>query len=173
LRLLYKNKYQYYQLERANDVEKINIPEEEGGFDFFHGLGIVGYDKAFKMWLRKFPRPILIVAIKDNRVVGWIFVEEWPNDSKEGAPVHVLRAIEVLPDERRKRIGYTLVILTLKETIGYLITKPLTEEAEKFFRKIGFMSPDEFRNPPVDLTKHPKYMIFPVYKRDFVIKDLE
>ncbi len=163
----------YYQLEMASEVEKIDIPEEEDGFDFFHGLGIVGYDRAFKMWLRKFPRPILIVAMKDKRIVGWIFVEEWPQDSREGMPVYVLRAIEVLPEERRKKIGRTLVILALRETTGYLITKPLTPEGERFFESVGFMSPKDFKEPPVDLSKHPKYLIFPIYKRDILVRDLD
>ena len=174
MRLLYENSgHRYFQLDTPSEVDKIDIPEEEGGFDFFHSLGIVGYDKAFKMWLRKFPRPILIVAMKDRGLVGWSFVEEWGKDSKDGMPVHVLRAIEVLPELRGKGIGRNLVILSLKSTPGYLITKPLTKEAERFFKSIGFMGVEEFKTPPIDLTKHPKYMIFPVYKRDILIKDFD
>jgi GNAT superfamily N-acetyltransferase len=174
LRLLHENKYcRYYRLEIASEVDKIDIPEEDEGFDFFHGLGIVGYDKAFKMWLRKFPRPILIVALRDRKVIGWTFIEDWGQSSTEGLPVYVLRAIEVLPEERRKKIGRTLVTLAILETTGYLITKPLTPEAERFFKSIGFMSREEFTKPPIDLTKSPNYLIFPIYKRDVAIRDFE
>lgn len=157
----------------ASEVDKFEILEEDGGFDFFHGLGIIGYSKAFKMWLRRFPRPILIVAVDKKKVLGWIYVEEWTEGSEEGMPVQVLRAIEVLPELRKKKIGANLVMLSLKEISGYMITKPLTHEAEIFFKKIGFMDPKEFKKPPVDLSKHPKYLILPVYKRDILVKDFE
>ncbi len=174
MRLLHQDEgLKYYQLEIASEVDKINIAEEDKGFDFFHGLGMVGYKRAFKMWLRKFPRPVLIVALKDRDVVGWDFVEEWGKDSREGLPVHVLRAIEVLPEFRKKGIGKALVILSLKLIPGYLITKPMTPDAERFFKKIGFKSPKDFKEPPVDLSKNPKYMIFPIYKKYILINDFD
>ena len=149
----------------------MNIPEEEGGFDFFHGLGIIGYQQAFKMWLRKFPRPILIVAEKDAAVIGWAYIEEWNETSREGMPVYVLRAIEVHPEYRRKGIGRKLLILGLKEVSGYMIAKPLTSEGERFFRSIGFKSADEFRRTPVDISKQPNYLILPLYIREKVINE--
>ncbi len=163
----------YYRLEVASEVDKLDIPEEDGGFDFFHGLGIIGYPKAFKMWLRRFPRPILIIASEKSRILGWVYVEEWGNTSRDGRTIHVLRAIEVLPELRKSGIGFKLVILALKEITGYMITKPLTEDAEVFFKKIGFMESAEFRKPPLDLSKHPKYLILPIYKRDMLVKDFE
>ncbi len=125
------------------------------------------------MWLRRFPRPILIIASKKNKILGWVYVEEWGNTSSDGSTIHVLRAIEVLPGLRNRKIGFKLVLLALKEITGYMITKPLTEEAEVFFKKIGFMEPGEFRKPPLDLSKHPKYLILPIYKRDMLVKDFE
>jgi GNAT superfamily N-acetyltransferase len=172
LKTLYEDREcKYNQLENAREIDNIDIPENEDGFDFFHGLGIVGYKLAFKMWLRKFPRPILIAAMKDRQVIGWAFVEEW-GDSENEQPVHVLRAIEVLPDFKGKGIGRTLVVLSVKMVPGYLITKPMTNEAERFFKKIGFMRVEEFKKPPVDLSKNPKYMIFPIYKKDILISSL-
>ncbi len=174
MRLLYKNELcAYYRLEIAREVDKLEVLEEDKGFDFFHGLGIIGYPKAFKMWLRRFPRPILIVALDKKRVLGWVYVEEWTEDSEEGMPVHVLRAIEVLPELRNKKMGAILVMLSLKEISGYMITKPLTDEAKTFFKKMGFMEPKEFKKQPVNLSKHPKYLILPVYKRDMLVKDFE
>ena len=158
-------------LERAGEVDNLDIPEEEDGFEFFHGLGIIGYRQAFKMWLRKFPRPILMVALDNHTVKAWIYVEEWGEGSKDGMPVYVLRAIEVLPSLRRQGLGYKMLVLAMKETSGYMITKPLTEEAKDFFKKAGFLEPSEFRRAPIDLSKHPKYLIIPLYKKDKLIRD--
>ncbi len=169
--LLLQGGISYRKLESAREVEKLDIPEEEGGFDFFHGLGIIGYEQAFKMWLRRFPRPILIVAVSSGSLVGWTYVEEWPESSMDGRPVHVLRAIEVHPDFRRKGIGSTLMVLALKEIIGYMILKPLTEEGKSLFRGMGFKAAEEFRRAPVDLSKQPNYLILPPYKREKIINE--
>ena len=161
----------YMKLENAREVEKLEIPEEEGGFDFFHGLGIIGYEAAFKMWLRKFPRPIVLVAISSGITIGWTYVEEWNEVSRDGMSVYVLRAIEVHPDFRRKGVGKTLLILALREIVGYLILKPLTEEGRKLFKNIGFKEPSEFRRSPVDVSKQPNYLILPLYIREKIIRD--
>lgn len=162
----------YMKLESAGEAEKLDIPEDEGGFDFFHGLGIIGYEQAFKMWLRKFPRPILIVALQpSNTVIGWVFIEEWNEPSSEGMPVYVLRAIEVHPEFRRKGLGKKLLILGLKEINGYMIAKPITKQGERFFRDMGFMSADEFRRVPVDTSKQPRYLILPLYRREKAINE--
>ena len=158
-------------MENAREVDKINIPEDEGGFDFFHGLGIIGYDQAFKMWLRKFPRPIVLVAMKDDTVVGWIYMEDWKDTARDGMAVYVLRAIEVHPDFRRKGIGKTLIVLSLREMNGYVITKPLTEAGKRFFREMGFRASDEFKRPPVDVSKQPNYLILSPYSIKKILKD--
>ena len=171
--LLSREGISYFKMENAREVDKIEIPEDEGGFDFFHGLGIIGYDQAFKMWLRKFPRPILIVAMQDSIVVGWVYLEDWNDVAHDGMPVYVLRAIEVHPEFRRKHVGCTLLMLALKEMNGYVIAKPLTPQGENFFRSAGFKAPQEFRKVPVDVSKQPNYLILPPYMREKIIKRLE
>ncbi len=171
--LLKSGNISYYKIENAREVDKLEIPEEEGGFDFFHGLGIVGYDLAFKMWLRRFPRPVLIVAMKETLVLGWVYVEEWTESAYNGMPVYVLRAIEVHPELRKKGIGRMLLLLALKEVNGYMITKPLTREGSSFFRKAGFKSKDDFMNPPLDLSKQPNYVILPPYIREKMVEELK
>ncbi len=169
----------FYKFEEASEIEKFRIRGVEdgrfsgGGFEFFRGLGIIGYEKTFKMWLRKFPRPIFIAGVKGNDVVSWIFIEEWLEESAlDGMAVWVLRAIETIPPERRKKIGYRLVLLGAQQSVGYLITKPLTPEAERFFRTTGFMSPKEFKKPPIDLSRHPGHLILPPYKKNELLSQI-
>jgi hypothetical protein len=169
----------FYKFEDASDISKFHIVGIEegrfsgGGFEFFRGLGIIGYEKTFKIWLRKFPRPVFIAATKGHTIVSWVFIEEWLEEpALDGMAVWVLRAIETIPPERQRKIGYRLVILGAQQSVGYLITKPLTPEAERFFRKAGFMSPKEFRKPPMDLTGHPGYLILPPYKKSELLDQM-
>lgn len=169
----------FYKFEEAAEVGKFRILGAEdgrfsgGGFEFFRGLGIIGYDKTFKIWLRKFPRPIFIVGVKGHDIMSWVFIEEWLEEPAwDGMGVWVLRAIETLPSERRKKIGYRLVVLGAQQSVGYLITKPLTPEAERFFRRCGFMSPKEFKKPPIDFTRHPGHLILPPYKKEQLMADV-
>ncbi|TET90003.1 MAG: N-acetyltransferase [Methanomassiliicoccales archaeon] len=177
MRELWKdNNYSYLKLEEAKEVDNFlieGIEDEESGFDFFKGLGIVGYSSTFKAWLRKFPRPIFLVAVKDKRLVSWMYVEEWEEPANDGFPVYVLRAVETLPGLRGKRIGLRLFLLMLKQTAGYVITKPITPEARRFFEKLGFKDETEMHNPPIDLSHRSSYLVFPVYKRREVLEDFE
>lgn len=170
--------YIFYKFEEPSEINKFRILSAEdgrfsgGGFEFFRGLGIIGYDKTFKIWLRKFPRPIFMVAARGHDILSWVFIEEWLEESAvDGMAVWVLRAIETLPSERRKRIGYRLVVLGAQQSVGYLITKPLTPEAERFFRMCGFMAPKEFRKPPIDFTRHPGHLILPPYKKELLLAE--
>jgi hypothetical protein len=169
LKELWKDQnYTYLKLEQTSEVDNFRIKgieNEEGGFDFFKGLGIIGYPSTFKAWLRKFPRPIFLVASRGKEIVSWIFVEEWEEVGKDGFPVYVLRAIETLPGLRSKRIGFRLFLLVLKETAGHLITKPLTPQAKEFFKRIGFLEEDEMKRPPIDLSHRSNYLVFPVHIR--------
>jgi hypothetical protein len=161
--------YIYHKLEQPNEVDQFvikGIENEEGGFDFFKGLGIIGYPSTFKAWLRKFPRPIFLVASKKKEIISWIFVEEWEEAGKDGFPVYVLRAIETIPGLRSKRIGFRLFLLILRETAGHLITKPLTPEAKRFFKRIGFQEENEMNRPPIDLSHRSNYLVFPVHIRE-------
>lgn len=171
--LLKDNKYVYQKLEQpveVDDFEIKGIEDEEGGFDFFKGLGIIGYTSTFRAWLRKFPRPIFLVASRNKEIVSWIFVEEWEEVGRDGFPVYVLRAIETLPELRGKRIGFKLFLLVLKETAGHLVTKPLTPEAEAFFRRLGFLSEGEMNRSPIDLSHRSNYLVFPAYTRKEILE---
>ncbi len=162
----------FYKLEDASEVGKFRILSMEdgrftgGGFEFFRGLGIIGYEKTFKIWLRKFPRPIFIVVARGLDMVSWIFLEEWEDSANDGMAIWVLRAIETMPSMRKKKIGYKLLILAAQQCVGYLVTKPLTPEAGRFFRVGGFMAPNEFKRAPYDVSRHPGHLILPPYKKN-------
>jgi GNAT superfamily N-acetyltransferase len=169
---LARDNYVYYKLEEPNEVDGFHIKSAyEDGFDFFRGLGIIGYPKTFKMWLRKFPRPIFLLAVDGREVISWAFIEEWEGIAKDGTSVYVLRAIETLPKLRSKKIGFKLLLLALQQITGYIIVKPLTPKGENFFRNAGFLDESEFTNPPVDLSQHSGYFILPPYKRKETLKD--
>jgi hypothetical protein len=53
----------YVLLTHSSDVDHFHI----SGFDFFRGLGIIDYGNTFKAWLRKFPRPVLVVGVVRKR----------------------------------------------------------------------------------------------------------
>ncbi len=167
-----RNRYIYFKVEEPGEIDSFQIRSEyEDGFDFFRGLGIIGYAKTFKMWLRKFPRPIFIVTVNEREIISWAFVEEWGDYARDGTSVYVLRAIETLPKLRAKKIGFKMMLFILQQITGYLITKPLTPLGDKFFRNLGFLDETEFSNPPVDLSKHPGYLILPPYKRKRLMDD--
>ena len=166
----------FYKLEDASEVNKFRILGMEdgrfsgGGFEFFRGLGIIGYEKTFKIWLRKFPRPIFIVALRAGDIVSWGFLEEWEANASDGMAIWALRAIETLPSMRKRKIGFKLLILSSQQCVGYLVTKPLTPEASKFFKDSGFMEPAEFKKPPFDMSRHPGYLVMPPYKKAKLIE---
>lgn len=168
----------FYKLEEASEVGKLRIMGMEdgrfsgGGFEFFRGLGIIGYENTFKIWLRKFPRPIFLVATKGNDLVSWVFIEEWDEAALDGMAVWVLRAIETIPPQRRRKIGFKLLLLGAEQSVGYLLTKPLTPEAERFFRGAGFMAPKEFKKAPMDLSRHPGYLILPPFKKAQMLEQM-
>ncbi|MGB9636603.1 MAG: GNAT family N-acetyltransferase [Thermoplasmata archaeon] len=167
------NNILYIKLEEAAEVDRYHIPQlphHERGFSFFRGLGVVDYSKTFKTWLRKFPRPVFIVAVENNTIVGWVFIEDWGRVAKDGEPVHVLRAIEVLPTHRNTKLGFRLLILGSLFVVGYLIAKPLTNEARKFFKKYGFMEESEFRKPPIDLSTYPGYLILAPFRKKLLLE---
>ncbi len=133
---------QYYLVEEANEVDKFKI----GDFSFFHLYGIVDYAETFKVWLRRFPRPTVIFAVRGDVVVSFIYIDPW-----EEIPeiVSVLRAQETVEAYRKKRIGYKVFLLGIALTPDYVITKPLTEQSRRFYTRLGFediMSIPIFRN---------------------------
>jgi acetoin utilization deacetylase AcuC-like enzyme len=114
--------YRFIKLEAPEDLENFSID----GFGYFRGFGIIDYNRTFKAWLRKFPRPVFLVALSETSVVGWVHIDE-SNEGKsnDGNPIYVLRAIETLPELRRKKLGKRLVMLGLMNTVGYMVTKPV------------------------------------------------
>ncbi len=170
--------FTYIKIEDAIDFNKFTFETADmglpgRGFSFFRGMGVTDYTKTFKMWLREFPRPIFLVCAKDKTILGWVYIEDWGVPALDGDPIYVLRAIEVLPDIRRRRIGAKLAMLGMSEMVGYLLTKPLTPRAEGFFRKLGFMEPGEFRRVPVDLSHHYGYLVLPPFKRKKKLESID
>ena len=93
--------------------------------------------------------------------------------ARDGNPVYVLRAIETKPDLRKRKIGYRLVLLGLRLTVGYMVVKPINQRAGVFFKRIGFSEKNHFRNPPIDLSKHPTYQILPIYRKNELLNKVD
>lgn len=169
----------YIRLDEASEVSSFDIPSAElgggkyHGFEFFRGLGIIGYDKTFKIWLRKFPRPIFIVAAEGRKVVSWVFIEEWSEPTKDGSSAYVLRAVETLHAYRSKRIAYRLLLLGLQNSVGHMLTKPLTPEAKYFFKSMGFLEVHDMNKSPIDMSKHPGYLILPTFKKAQILSKID
>jgi hypothetical protein len=161
--------YTFFKFESVDDVNKfeVGLPDAspESRFGFFRGLGIVDYPKTFKTWLREFPRPIFIVGVKETSVVSWVYITDFKAYSKEGDSIYVLRATETLERLRGRKLGYRLLVLGLNQTTGFMITKPLNNMSESFFRKAGFMAENEFKRCPIDLSKYHGYLLLPPFKK--------
>ncbi|WP_455391679.1 N-acetyltransferase family protein [[Eubacterium] cellulosolvens] len=159
----------YIQLENPMDIDRYKLQE----FEFFRQMGIIDYKETFKAWLRKFPKPIFIIAMSNDSIIGWIHIDEWGEGvARDGNPVYVLRAIETVPNLRKRKIGYRLVLLGLRVTVGYMVVKPINQRAEAFFRRIGFEEKNQFKNPPMDLSKHPTYLILSMPTKQDLLKNL-
>jgi ribosomal protein S18 acetylase RimI-like enzyme len=157
----------FTQLDNPADIDKFKIKD----FEFFKQMGIINYKETFKAWLRKFPKPIFIVAHNGDTIQGWIHIDEWGEGvARDGNPIYVLRAIETAPDLRKRKIGYRLVLLGLRLTVGYMVVKPINQRAGIFFNRLGFKERSKFRNPPMDLTKHPTYQIMSIARKQELLK---
>ena len=166
--------FTYVKFEEPADIDRVQIEGSEtdpGGFEFFRGLGIVGYARTFKAWLRHFPRPIFLAALREREVVSWVFVEQHGDHARDGNPLYVLRAIETLPELRRKRLGYRLLLLVLAQVTGHVLTKPLTKEARTFFVRAGFEDLEEGRSA-VEPRNFPGYVALSPHKRREVVATL-
>jgi len=162
----------YIQLTEPEDVDRFVIDEIGGAsFSLLYDLGIQDYNKTFKTWLRKFPRPIFIICAENREIIGWVYGEEWTESALDGEPVYVLRTIETAIGDRGAGIGYRLLILMALETPGYLITKPINERARKFFLRNKFLDKDTMDNPSIDLQSYPGYLILPPYRKRKLIDD--
>ena len=160
----------YFQLDNAGDIDRCKLKE----FEFFKQMGIIDYKGTFKAWLRKFPKPVFIVAMENDWILGWVHIDEWGEGvAKDGNPVYVLRAIETAPELRKRKIGYRLVLLGVKITVGYMVVKPINQRAEIFFKRLGFKEKSEFQRPPLELTKHPTYRILSLLKKQNLIGHID
>lgn len=164
----------YIQLTEPEDLDRFIIDEVGcASFSLLYNLGIPDYEKTFKTWLRKFPRPIFIICAEDKEILGWVYCEEWTEPASDGEPVYVLRTIETSIEDRGKGIGYRLLILTAIETPGYLITKPINEKARRFFLENEFLDKDTIENPSINLQSSPGYLVLPPYRKRKLINDAE
>lgn len=165
---------EYIQLSEPEEIDRFEIEDIRGErFSFLKELGILDYKETFKVWLRKFPRPIFIICARDDQILSWAYVEEWEDSAKDGEPVYVLRAIETSKNRRGERIGYRLLMLIADMTPGYLITKPITDEARKFFTRNCFLEKDEMDNIPMDLQSHPGYLILPPFRKQKLLDEMD
>src|SRR3990172_5315773 len=164
--------FTYVKLQEPAAIDRVQVRGQETdprGFEFFRGLGIVGYARTFKAWLRHFPRPIFLAALREREVVSWVFVEQHGEHARDGNPVYVLRAIETLPELRRKRLGYRLLLLVLTLVTGHVLTKPLTKEARTFFLRAGFEDLTEDGRSTVEPRKFPGYIAMTPHRRREVV----
>lgn len=166
--------YNFIKMERTEDIDKFSMGIIEEGirktFGFFKPLGMVDYSKSFKTWLREFPRPIFIAATREKAIVAWVYITNLNITSRHGDSVYVLRAIETLEQLRGRKIGLRLLMLGLNQVSGYMVTKPLNQQAEKFFRDAGFKGEKDFKSLPIDMSGHHGYLILPPFKKEEILE---
>lgn len=149
----HQNGITYYKLDNPYELDKLKF----GEFIYFKKyLGMSDYVGNFKSWLKR-SNVLLIVAVSQNKVVGWVMNERWSEPSIDGKPVFALRAVEVSPDVTKSGIGRGLFNLTSMAVYGHIITKPVNEIAKSFFWSMKFVSPDQ--SSPINLSNHPGYMV--------------
>lgn len=147
-----ENGITFYRLEHPAEIDKFRI----GEYVYFKKhLGMSDYVANFKSWLRR-KNILLIVAVFKGTIIGWVMNERWNDCSKDAGPVSVLRGIEVHPNIKRKGIGKVLFLLSSMILVGYIITKPVNENAKRFFSSLRFSSTQE--DSPIELSNHPGYM---------------
>lgn len=162
------------QLSQPEEIDRFRINEAgRETFSLLKELGMPDYKRTFKIWLRKFPRPIFIVCVDEKEILAWAYTEEWKDSANDGEPVYVLRAIEISEDIRGRRLGYRLLLLICNLTPGYLITKPINEDARRFFLRYGFIEKDDFDRDPIDLRTHPDYLVLPPFKKKKLLEDMD
>ncbi len=149
----HQNGITYYKLDNPYELDKLKF----GEFIYFKKyLGMSDYVGNFKSWLKR-SNVLIIVAVSQNKVVGWVMNERWSEPSIDGKPVFALRAVEVSPDVTKSGIGRGLFNLTSMAVYGHIITKPVNEIAKSFFWSMKFVSPDQ--SSPINLSNHPGYMV--------------
>ncbi len=164
----------YIQVSDPLEIDGFRINEVGGErFTFLKNLGILDYKETFKVWLRKFPRPVFVICVEDKNIIAWVYVEEWDSVAKDGSPVYVLRSIETAEERRGSKIGFRLLLIVAKQTPGYLITKPINESAREFFLSNYFLDKEKIENPPIYLHSNPGYLILPPYRKKKLLEEYD
>lgn len=149
----HKNGITYYKLDNPYELDRLTF----GEFIYFKKyLGMSDYIGNFKSWLKR-SNVLIIVAVSQNKVIGWIMNEKWSEPSIDDKSVYALRAVEVSPEITKGGIGRTLFNLTSMAVYGHIITKPVNEIAKSFFTTMNFITPDQ--SSPINLSDHPGYMV--------------
>ncbi len=156
--------YRYYLIDEATELDSFDVRK----LSFFHLYGIVDYLETFKMWLRKFPRPLLILGVKDRTVTAFVYIDHW-----EELPLvaNVLRAQETSESLRGEKIGYKMFLLGIYLTPEYMITKPLTKKAKEFYSRLGFVDAKQI-NVFKSYHQLTGYLALPLDKKDEHIKKI-
>ena len=153
----------YYKLEHAFELDKLTI----GEFTYFRKyLGMSDYLSNFQSWLKR-PAVVLVVAVKDNTVLGWSMNEKWSSPASDGRPVYVLRGIEVSPKLARMGMGKKIFCFISGILVGHIITKPVNKVAKLFFESLDFAEPAH--KGPVDLGNYPGYLILEESRKQSVV----
>lgn len=155
----------FYKLEHAFELDKLTI----GEFTYFRKyLGMSDYVSNFKSWLKR-PSVVLVVAVRDNTVVGWSMNERWSSPASDGRPVYVLRGIEVSPKLARMGMGKKIFCFISGILVGHIITKPVNKIAKLFFESLNFVEPTH--NSSVDLGNYPGYLVLEENRKQIVVCD--
>jgi hypothetical protein len=153
----------FYKLEHAFELDKLTI----GEFTYFRKyLGMSDYLSNFQSWLKR-PAVVLVVAVKDNTVLGWSMNEKWSSPASDGRPVYVLRGIEVSPKLARMGMGKKIFCFISGILVGHIITKPVNKIAKLFFESLDFV--ESTYNSPVDLSNYPGYLILEEGRKQSVV----
>jgi hypothetical protein len=143
----------FYKLEHAFELDKLTI----GEFTYFRKyLGMSDYLSNFQSWLKR-PTVVLVVAVRDNTVLGWTMNEKWSTPAKDGRPTYVLRGIEVSPRLARTGMGKKIFGFISGILVGHIITKPVNKVAKLFFESLNFVEPTY--SSPLNLGNYPGYLI--------------
>ena len=155
----------FYKLEHAFELDKLTI----GEFTYFRKyLGMSDYLSNFQSWLKR-PTVVLVVAVKDNTVLGWSMNEKWSTPASDGRPTYVLRGIEVSPKLARTGMGKKIFCFISGILVGHIITKPVNKVAKLFFESLDFV--ESTYKSPVDLGNYPGYLILEESRKKFVACD--
>ncbi len=146
---------QYVNFERPAEVASYAMK----GLGYFkRALGMSDYLERFQSWIAR-EGPLFLGCLVDNALVGWCMFERWEKNDKDDTPIYVLRMIEVSREHRKQHIGISLMTLVFHIAPGHIVTRPLSKNAEQFFRHLGFIRPPD--NAQIDFRDKYGYLLLP------------